>query len=377
MLENHGGFRRVSYFIMKKLTTEEFVKKAEKIHQGKYDYSKVNYVNSKTKVDIICPIHGKFQQQHNNHLYGQGCSKCAKNNITMKNKEFIKKAQQIHGQKYDYQSVNYYNNRTKVKIICPKHGVFQQIPHSHLQGNGCPKCSNNVKLTNEEFIKKAQQIHGQKYDYQLIDYKNAHTKVKIICTEHGIFEQLPYQHLQKSGCKKCGEISSIKKRHKNQEDIIFNFIKIHGDKYDYSKADYVKLINKIEIVCRNHGSFWQSSHSHLKGIGCPKCKSIISKPEIEVQDFIKSLGFKIITNSRKILNGKELDIYIPELNKAIEFNGTYWHYSKKHFVQGKHANKSKLCKSKNINLLHLREDLWKKDKEKMKKVINKFLDFKN
>ena len=157
----------------------------------------------------------------------------------------------------------------------------------------------------------------------------------------------------------------------NKSNIIHNYI------YDYSLANYKSARSKVKIICKKHGVFEQSPDSHFSGRGCPKCVHKVSKPEIEVQDFIKSLGFKIKTNDRKIINPYELDIYIPELKKAIEFNGTYYHYSEKYFTPGKHSTKSKLCKSLNINLLHLREDLWNRNKEKMKKVIHKFLNFKN
>ena len=105
----------------------------------------------------------------------------------------------------------------------------------------------------------------------------------------------------------------------------------------------------------------------------PKCKNIISKPETEVQEFLKEFKYNFETNNRKLLNGKELDIYIPSLNKAIEFNGKYWHYNE-NFTPGKHSNKSNLCREKGIKLLHIREDLWLKNKEKMKQVVVKFLN---
>ena len=121
--------------------------------------------------------------------------------------------------------------------------------------------------------------------------------------------------------------------------------------------------------------FEQTPKAHLyEKQGCPKCINIILKPEIELADFIKSLNYKILTSKRNIIKPYELDIYIPILNKAIEFNGTYWHYSKKHFIPGKHSNKSNLCREKGIKLLHIREDLWNRDKEKMKQIIQKFLE---
>ena len=293
--------------------------------------------------------------------------------VKLTTEEFIKKAQQIHNQKYDYQLVDYKNAHTKVKIICPEHGVFEQLPLNHTnKRKGCSKCSNNIKKTTKQFVDECILKFGNIYDYGLVDYSGNKNKVKIICKEHGIFEQSPIKHINGTKCPKC--VGGIKK---TKEEFIEKAIKIHKGKYDYSEINYSNNIIKIKIKCEHHGIFEQRPNDHMMGKGCPKCKSIISKPEIEVQNFVKSLGFKIQCNNRKILNGKELDIYIPELNKAIEFNGFYWHYDKTNpncKPSCYHSTKSKLCKSKNINLLHLREDLWNHNKQKMKKVIHKFLN---
>ena len=114
---------------------------------------------------------------------------------TDKTKEFIAKAKAVHGDKYDYSKVNYVNSFTKVTIICPKHGEFEQTPNLHLKSQGCPNCYGNKKMTIEEFIKRAKEVHGDKYDYSKVKYVNALTKVTIICPIHGEFEQTPAKHL--------------------------------------------------------------------------------------------------------------------------------------------------------------------------------------
>lgn len=229
------------------------------------------------------------------------------------------------------------------------------------------------KLTNEKFIENCIKIHGLKYDYSDTIYLNMRTKIKILCKDHGYFYQSAFAHTQGQGCKECGKIVVSNKLVKDTEEFILLANKQHNNLYNYSVSFYKGNKDKIDIICNLHGVFKQTPNHHLSGRGCPKCKNQISKPEIELQEFIKSLGFNIETNNRKILNRKELDIYIPELSKAIEFNGLYWHYHKDNFKVGKHGNKSKLCKEKGIKLLHIREDLWLKDKEKMKNVILKFL----
>ena len=187
----------------KKLTQEEFVEKASKVHGDKYDYSLVEYKNALTKVKIFCSEHGIFEQKPGNHLFGQGCSKCS-NNIKPNIKEFIKKAKKIHGNKYDYSLVEYQNNHTKIKIICLKHGIFEQTPKKHItRKQGCSKCVGLRRLSTEEFIKKAMEIHGNKYDYSKVEYKNSKIKIKILCPKHGEFLQTPNDHFSGYGCPVC------------------------------------------------------------------------------------------------------------------------------------------------------------------------------
>ena len=190
---------------MKKLTTNEFIEKSRKVHGDKYDYSKVNYVNAKTKVCIICPIHGEFWQTPDLHLQGSGCSLCG-GKIQLSEDEFIRRANLVHNNKYDYSKVNYINYHTKICIICPIHGEFWQEPANHLCGKGCRKCSrNSYNYKTDEWILLAKQVHGNKYDYSKVSYKNSSTKVCIICPKHGEFLQEPNNHLIGQGCPKCKE----------------------------------------------------------------------------------------------------------------------------------------------------------------------------
>jgi superfamily II DNA or RNA helicase/serine protease inhibitor ecotin len=248
------------------LTNESFINKAKNVHGDKYDYSLVDYVNIDSKVKIICSIHGEFEQTPYNHLRTKGCNKCV-GNVKLTTKEFIDKIKLIHGDNYDYSKVNYVNNHTlitiidklgnelnvhpntllkglkskksptrsitnktnhfiekvktihgdkydyslvdyitsnaKVKIICPTHGEFEQKPSSLLLGYGCKKCSGKHNRNTEEFVLESKKIHGDKYDYSLVDFKSVKSKIKIICPEHGEFEQLASTHLQGAGCSVC------------------------------------------------------------------------------------------------------------------------------------------------------------------------------
>ena len=183
--------------------TELFISKANKIHKNRYDYSKVNYINAKTKITIICEHHGEFHQTPSNHLCNYNCQKCAKN-FQLDTASFIEKAKGIHNDKYDYSKVNYINADTQITIICKEHGEFTQIPDFHINRKcGCPKCSNNVKLDLSEFIEKSNKIHCNKYDYSKVEYNNNRNHIIIICKKHGEFSQIPFLHLLKHGCPNC------------------------------------------------------------------------------------------------------------------------------------------------------------------------------
>ena len=189
---------------LKPLTTETFIERAIAVHGDRYDYSQVEYVNNKTYVTITCPEHGPFPQKPNSHLATQGCPDCAGKNVTTET--FIEKAIEVHGDRYDYSQVKYVDSKSYVTIICREHGLFGQVPSSHLQHIGCPDCGGRKQLTTEKFIEMAMSVHGDRYDYSSVRYANAHAKVTIICREHGPFLQKPNSHLaQASGCPDCAD----------------------------------------------------------------------------------------------------------------------------------------------------------------------------
>ena len=201
-----------THLIVMQIIMEKFIEKANKIHHNKYDYSLVDYKNYQEEVQIICPRHGAFPQKPNSHLQGSGCSKCKIESQTLSKEEFIKRANEIHGDGiYDYTHVDYQGYDENVQIICSKHGPFSQTHANHLNGKGCSKCAweklaNERKMTLEEFIEEANKIHGEgTYDYSKVDYKNYKTEVIIICPKHGDFPQTPASHLKGCGCRKCNK----------------------------------------------------------------------------------------------------------------------------------------------------------------------------
>ena len=268
---------------------EKFVEKSILKHGNKYDYSNVpEEVDCREKVEIICKSHGSFFQRAEAHYRGSGCPKCANANRNKNRKltteEFIKKSVKVHGTKYDYSLVDYKNSSTKVKIICSIHGVFEQTPLSHyFQKAGCPKCANNIKITFKEFVRRSNEKHNFAYTYNESSFTSANAKTKIICHKHGEFWQTAFDHYNGRGCPKCANIVKI-----TTEEFIEKAIKIHGDEYDYSKVDYVNAHVKVKIICPKHGIFEQKPDNHINGKqGCPKCNR--SRGELRIAKFLNSI----------------------------------------------------------------------------------------
>jgi G:T-mismatch repair DNA endonuclease (very short patch repair protein) len=279
---------------------------------------------------------------------------------------------------YDYSSVDYKTSRSYVTIICPVHGIFEQEANSHLQGKGCIKCKGLDTLTTDEFIKRSLQVHNNLYDYSLVKYKSLKDKVKIICKIHGEFEQIAGVHLNGFNCAEC---YNDRKRLTVEQFINKANIK-HNNKYDYSLVDYKNNHTKVIIICPVHGEFIQSPGSHLYENGCPKCGHIISKPEVEICEFLKENNIYFEQSNRTLIKPYELDIVIHDKKIAIEFNGTYYHSDK--FIKRNHKEfntadeyhqmKSNKCNQIGYKLLHIFEKDYINNKKneltKIKRYIN-------
>ena len=256
--------------------TLNFIKKAKEIHSDKYKYDKTVFVRSDKKLCITCPVHGDFMMTPYNHLHGRGCKKCGiKQRVTTE--DFVSKAIEKYGNKYDYSRVKYVNSTTPVEIVCPSHGLFTQKPSYHMIWCGCKECAKenakHVIKTTEEFINDAKLIHGETYDYGKVDYKNKTEKVCIICKKHGEFYQSPGHHLTGQGCPICGAQRTFEKQRYTTESFIKRAKVVHGDKYDYSKTEYVDSRTHVCITCKMHGDFFQMPAAHLSGEGCRKCST--------------------------------------------------------------------------------------------------------
>ena len=353
----------------RKLTQEEFIQKAKEVHGDIYNYDKTIYKNSRTKIAIKCKKHGVFYQEPASHLRGNGCPICAKENNKKTREQFITNSIQIHQNLYDYSLVDYKNSKQLITIKCNKCGnIFKQTPNAHLRGQGCPKCavtkiSEQVLYTQEEWINKANSVHNNKYDYSLVEYKGSNEKVCIICPKHGEFWQRASSHIFGSGCPECAKLKQGPKR-KSSKEFIKNAIAIHGDKYDYSKVNYINSQTPVVIICPKHGEFKQKPSIHLRGSGCPKCKS--SKKELFIKELLENLNIEFSFQKRITYQNVNMrvDFYlkINNIEYIIEYNGEQHYKSVKFFGGDKQFNKQQLrdqllreyCNIQKITLIEIK-----------------------
>ena len=283
--------------------------------------------------------------------------------------EFIELAKGIHGDKYDYSKVEYKNSITKVRIICPIHGDFFVRPSDHIHCKvGCQKCSGVYRSSKEEFVEKEKLKYGNKFDYSKVEYINNKTKVCIIChekdkygVEHGEFWQRPNDHLSGYECRKC------KNKHiPTTEEWVTHASIVHEGKYDYSKVNYVNATTKVCIICPIHGEFWQTPSNHMNGANCPHCNSDNkSKMEENIHILLEQHNIKHERQKTfqwlKYKRNLFLDFYIPYKKIGIEVQG------EQHFVpvqrfggeeffkqqQERDKIKKKLCKQHNVKLFYI------------------------
>ena len=289
------------------------------------------------------------------------CAKEHSTNYKNTKEFFIDRATKKHNGKYDYSKVEYVNSSVPVCIICPDHGEFWQTPHNHLNSTGCKKCKSNkhlgVKDSLESFIEKAHKIHGDKYDYSKVEYVNSTTPVCIICPEHGEFWQTPSNHTNKihpKGCDKCNRLKHSNDEKISKEEFIERARKIHGDKYDYSKVEYVNFHTKICIICPDHGEFWQTPSHHLRNEGCPICN--FSKLELDIENFCKNNNIKYISQYNPNWAKKyRYDFYLPDYNTIIECQGIQ-HYKPVDFA-GKGDDWAKKLFEKNVKTDKIKYEL--------------------
>jgi Zn finger protein HypA/HybF involved in hydrogenase expression len=243
--------------------------------------------------------------------------------------EVVQRFISSNGNRYDYSRVNYVNVGTKVEIICDEHGSFWTLPSNHYKGSGCPKCraANLSRLFTKsryEVINEFISIHGDKYNYDLVEYINNVTPITLFCKTHGEFQITPHKHKAGGICPQCSKESSYFSRTKTTLKFIEEANEIHNFKYDYSKSVYTFSLSKLIITCSHHGDFEQKASDHVFGKGCPRCTHQVSKSESE---WLNSLNIPHLIKGMPLKEKprRKVDGYDPITNTVYQFHGDYWH----------------------------------------------------
>lgn len=393
----------------KRKNVDDLINEFNEIFKGKYIYTKINYINNKTKIEVICPKHGIFYVRPIDHLHGNGCPECA-NVKKMTEHSFIEKANKVHNNFFKYENCGFTNVSSKVKIICPIHGEFWQKANNHLNGQNCPKCSkekikheilltkqkkhSTKKLTMQDFINKVKEKNID-FDFSECQYKNFKTKVKVICHkqddenhEHGAFYITPNHLLNGRGCPKCGK--NIQLTTEVFIDRVKN--KFPLKEYSFEQTKYESYHKKVGIICNKknskgekHGLFYITPANLLNGKeGCPICKESLLEQEVAL--FLRNEKIEYEYQYKTdFLKRFSLDFYLPKLKVAIECQGIQ-HFQIVDFFGGvenfkktqkRDEMKRKLCKEHDIRLIyftHENESIWLypciNNINDLKKIIN-------
>jgi very-short-patch-repair endonuclease len=336
----------------KRWDTKRFIFESKKIHGTKYDYSLVKFKNMNSPVRLL--LEGEvWLQTPCKHLMGRQIDR---GRIIRTTDEFIKDSKRVWDDKYDYSLVDYKGSHVPVKIIY-NGKIYRQKPCQHLMGM---KCERDIIRNSEDFIRKAIDRYGNKYDYSLVEYKGIDKKVKIIYNNE-VFEQKAGAHLYAKGL--------VEKRINKKTTSIFinESNSVHDFLYDYSKVDYINNHTKVIIICKKHGEFLQTPGSHLQGSGCPFCME--SSGEKEISKFLRKNNINFIREHRfSECRGKKhklpFDFYIPMMRTCIEFDGKQ-HFQPMDFFGGKKSYddlkindkiKSEYCEDNYIDLIRIRYD---------------------
>lgn len=386
-------------------STEEFIAKAREVHGDKYSYEKTVYTGCTKPLIVTCHLHGDFETTPHKHVSGgQGCPECGKiSRAAKRNKgaQFIERAKAIHGDKYDYSLVDYKTCKDPVEIICNTCGKhFQQTPDNHINTKkGCPVCGRKKaateaaksrkgkkvqRCTTEEWIKKVLKRYpenAEKYDYSHVVYTKSDERVEIICKTCGrVMHPKACAHFSGQGCKTCAARATASEKAVSFQDVVERCRETHGDNYEYFEDSYVNASTPMKIRHKECGNiFMQRPEFHYgKGQGCPRCCHNQSTGEKDVLSFIKGIYSGVVEENAWVLENfkypskkkMELDIYLPELKLAVEYNGVFWH-SVDRKGKGYHLQKRKACEKQGIRMLSIWECDWQDSRKRP--IIERYL----
>lgn len=346
-----------------------------KLNGNKFTYFIETIGKTKNKTKIKCnTCNNIFYQTIANHKAGRGCPKCAYNQLGKSKRlnlvEFINKSKLSDGDNLEYLSTEFNGLNYKFHFKCKKHNhEFWQTGKNRLAGSSCPLCkldsiSEKNSMTSNEFFLACKERHGELYDYTNTIFKGLNETIFYECKIHNTVEQKALYHIHKNGCKYCSFTKIGNVTRLTPEEFLEKAIHIHGDKYEYFREgmDYVNYKTVMKIWCIVHREFFnQTPEVHLKNHGCPRCGRENPKWEIELTEFIKNIGFNC-NKDRTILEGREIDIYIPELKIGFELNGIYWHRDPTGNNRNRHRNKTKHASIKGVQLYQIFDDEWREKK---------------
>lgn len=349
-------------------------------HLG-YDFSKVSetYKTTVSLVTVGCPKHGEFPTSIHYLLRGKRCPKCRveenAENHRVKYPDFLARAREVHGDTYEYVADSYTKFSEPMTIVCEVHGAYKQIPQNHTTGKrGCPKCANarnsaKASVSADSFFARAKLVHGDKYSYDESSYSGIVDPVTVVCNTHGSFEQLAYVHLRGSGCTRCASELNGERSRTTYEEFVTQATTVHDGYYSYSPEGYETAQSIVTINCPAHGQFKQKAADHLRGNRCQLCAKTVSKGQVEVLDYVRSLGFLDATGDYRYgATKREFDIFIPSKNFAIEYDGTYYH-SSKFRADNYHLAKLREAEEAGITLVQIFSDQWEQVQPAVKSLL--------
>lgn len=282
--------------------------------------------------------------------------------------------------RYDFSNAVYTKSSERMTgVVCPDHGEFSQYSGRFRKGWGCPQCGVNFRVLQkrtpvDKLVSDLKETHGNKYDYSKIGFVRMNSKITVTCPTHGDFKITANHHYyRKQGCAECENLakktrivnyrglSAASKIRNTGVDFFKNCADSHNGKYTYPDQEYKGAKTKITAICPEHGEFEQSAWKHLSGKGCKKCGAYTPQWESDVLGFVKSFGFEATVDQR-ILDGKEIDVYIESKKIGIELNGLHWHSERKRPVKY-HYDKWKTAQDMGIQLIQIFEDEWVNNKQ--------------
>lgn len=290
-------------------------------------------------------------------------------------KEYLDRVKKVHFNRYTYDVSTLRRSSDPISAYCQLHGLFTPKLSNHLSGVGCPKCAGK----GVDWIQRFREIHGNLFDYSRVQYKGYKVPVEIGCETHGFFFQTPDNHYRgKQGCPKCKGKRIRESKQLKLEAFLSRAKKLHGDRFVYVEKQFPNVLTgTVQVICPLHGEFFQNPVNHLAGkIGCKRCNNMKSAGEEEVAGYMGFLS-PLQRRNRKLLGGRELDIFVPSKNIAVEYCGMYWHSCKNAEEQNKNKNnhykKYFDALQNNVRVITVFESEWKDRKPQVKRLLRNLL----